>query len=175
MQASDGLALWVETKQILAPGPGASPDASGSGAMPRAPGSGASPSVPPAKMLDAAAMVIMALPRLIDSGVPVTIALRAMAAALQAIGRGGNLRCSFAAAWPAEHVAFGFLSGALKAEWVRTDEEATSCIGNLEVSRGAVAERFGLTREFQEGNATAFDMLFCDGDFVDLDPIPEYS
>ena len=168
MKASDGLALWVETKQILAPGPGASPGASGSEAMPRAPGSGASPSGPPAKMLDAAALVIMALPRLIESGVPATIALRAMAAALQAIGRGGNLRCSSAAAWPAEHVAFGFLSGALKSEWVRPGEEATSCISNLEGSRGALAERFGLTREFHKGNALAFDMMYCDGDYVDL-------
>ena len=136
--------------------------------MPRAPGSGASPSVPPSKMQDAAAFVVMVLPRLIESGVPATIALRAMAAALQAIGRGGNLRCSSAAAWPAEHVVFGFVSGALKSEWAKPGEEATSCISNLEGSRGALAERFGLTREFHKGNALAFDMAYCDGDYVDL-------
>ena len=63
---------------------------------------------------------------------------------------------------------FRFLCGALKAEWVRTDKEATSCISNLEGSRGALAERFGLTREFHKGNALAFDMMYCDGDYVDL-------
>ena len=95
-------------------------------------------------MQDAAAFVVKALPRPIESGVPVTIALRAMAAALQAIGRNDS-QCAFAATLPVDHAAFGFLAGALKTEWIKS-----CCINNLEGSRGALADRFGLTREFKK-------------------------
>ena len=143
---SDGLARWVETKQVLVPGPGASPGAVGSGATARAQASGESPDVPPAKMQDAAAFVVSAMPRLIESGVPLTIAFRAMAAATQAISR-NSARCAFAATLPADQVAFGFLSGALKAEWVKPpcisnlEEGKPPCISNLEGSLVAECPR----------------------------------
>ena len=50
-------------------------------------GSGASPSAPTEALQAAAHVAAEALPHLTESGVPVTIALRAMAAAINAIGR----------------------------------------------------------------------------------------
>ena len=100
-----------------------------------------------------------------------------MAAALQAIGR-NSARCAFAATLSADQVAFGVLSGALKAEWVKPpcssnlEEGKPPCISNLEGSLGALAESFGLTREFQKDRALEFDCVFVDAAFVDLPATP---
>ena len=129
--------------------------------------------MPPAKLQDASVCVVSAFPRLVESGVPAAIAFRAQAAAIQAMARTTSAECAFAATWPAEQVAFGFLSGALKAEWVRDpcssnlEEGKPPCISNLEGSLGALAESFGLTREFQKSRALAFDCMFVGATFVD--------
>ena len=167
VKESDGLARWAEMRQASAPGPGASPRAPGPGASPGAPGPGASPgassdttgpgagpALPTAKMQEVVVILLNSFSALIESGVPVTIALRTLATAIQAIGHGGGPGASpgdeaaaarerARATLPANQAAFGFLSGALKSEWLNSSE-----IGNLEGSRGALADRFGLSREF---------------------------
>ena len=173
VKESDGLARWA--------GSGASSSgatalanaasASSSGATACAQDSGASPRVPPANMQNAAARVVQALPDLIEAGVPVTVALRAMAAALEAIGRNGAQDSgasprATAATLPADQVAFGFLAGALKVEWLNSRGAQGIC--NLEGSRAALADSFGLTREFQKGKALEFDFMFVDATYVDL-------
>ena len=156
VKESDGLARWVESFGATAP----------------AQDSGESSGVPPAKLQDASVCVVSAFPRLVESGVPAAIAFRAQAAAIQAMAR-TSAKCAFAATWPAEQVAFGFLSGALKAEWVREpcssnlEEGKPPCISNQDGSLGALAESFGLTREFQKSGALAFDCMFVGATFVD--------
>ena len=109
----------------------------------------------------------MQLPHLIESGVPVTIAFRAMAAALQAIGR-NDAHFAFAATWSAEEVAFGFLAGAVKSEWVKPDLKASVCILNLDASCAALAIHFGLSRELYKSMAVQFDCAYTGADFVEL-------
>ena len=65
---SDELARWVEAKQVPWKGSGGS-------------------SVPSAKLEAVADIVVKALPHLTEAGVPVVFALRAMAAAVNAISR----------------------------------------------------------------------------------------
>ena len=118
-------------------------------------------------MLHAAAGVVaMSLPHLIESGVPVAIACRTMAAAMHAIGRfTGNT--TFAADWPEEHLALGFLSGALKSEWIE-GKDGNSSAAHLEGSLAALGLRFGLSVAARKMMALPLDLLYMDTVFVDL-------
>ena len=132
-----------------------------------APDSVASPVIPTQKQADAAHIILHMLPGLVQCGAPVAIALRAMAAALDAVGR-NQMKCTFAKEWAPKMLAFGFLSGALKQSWVRTDEEATVCVANLSATLTALRELVGLTGAGESCSTTAFDCVF-----LDLD-VPEY-
>ena len=71
---------------------------------------------PPPEFAAAAEIVAASFPKLTESGVPAVIALRAMAVAIQAIGRSQDLG-GFAKSWSRDQLALGFLTGALKCEW----------------------------------------------------------
>ena len=94
----------------------------------------------------------------------------AMAAALQAIERNDS-HFAFAAAWPVEQVAFGFLAGAVKSEWVKPDLKASACILNLDASCAALADHFGLSRELYKSMALQFDCAYAGADFVEVIPL----
>jgi len=85
------------------------------------------------------------------------VALRALAAAIEAIGRHRGAS-TFADAWSLEDLALGFLIGALKCEW-RSDKDENPCATSLEACVAALKERFGVSRESQ---TLAFDLVFCD-------------
>ena len=114
----------------------------------------------------AASRVAVSLPHLIESGVPIAIALRAMAAALHTIDRFKG-SATFAADWPEEDLACGFLSGALKSEWIDGKDE-NSCVAHLEGSLAALAQRFGLSGAERKLRALTFDLLYMDTEFVEL-------
>ena len=144
---------------------GASLRAQGLGASLSARGSGASPSAPTEALQAAAQVVAEALPHLTESGLPSTIALRAMAATINAIGR-CRRGASLVPGWPAQQIALGFLVGALKCEWVDEESRATSP-ASLQASLAALQDRFGVAREHQPRVALAFDRLFCDAGLAD--------
>ena len=124
--------------------------------------SGVSPSAVLPSLQAAADIVAKALPTLTESGVPVVIALRTMATAISSIARShGREPYGFAAGWPPETLALGFLSGALKFEWIG-DTSESSCIGNLQGSLTALAGRFGFSCCEQRKIALKLDLLFCD-------------
>ena len=85
------------------------------------------------------------------------MALRALAAAVEAIGRNKGAS-TFADAWSLEDLALGFLIGALKCEW-RSDKDENPCATSLEACVAALKERFGVSRERE---TFTFDMVFCD-------------
>ena len=68
---------------------------------------GASPSAPTEALLAAAHVVVQALPHLAECGVPFTIAFRAMAVAINAIGRCRSER-TIAPGWLPQQLALGF-------------------------------------------------------------------
>ena len=144
---------------------GASLSARGLGA-----GLGASPSAPTEALQAAAHVVAEALPHLTESGVPFTIALRAMAAAINAIGRCREER-PIALGWPAQQLALGFLVGALKCEWIDEESRATSP-ASLQASLAALQDRFGVSRKHQPRIALAFDLLVCDSGLADGSETP---
>ena len=124
--------------------------------------SGASLGGPSAKLRAAADIIIGSQQALTDSGVPIAIALRAMAAAIHAISKSRG-RSDLVQRWPADHLAVAFLIGALKCEWIGAHDEAncTSLEGCL---CGLRARMRGPTGEAQ---ALACDMVFCDGELYD--------
>ena len=150
---SDELAEWALARNA-SDGPGAS--------LGGPTGPGASLGGPTAKLREAADIIIDSRRALTDSGVPVAIAFRAMAAAIQAISRSRG-RSDLVQRWPADHLALAFLIGALKCEWSGAHDEAncTSLEGCL---CGLRARMRGPTGEAQ---ALACDMVFCDGELYD--------
>ena len=107
-----------------------------------------------------------ACPLLADAGVPVPVALRAMAAAVNAIALSRG-RAVFAVDWPAEHLALAFLCGALKAEWVGGEDKAPCKVSTLEARLSALKLRFGFAQKHHAKMALAFDCVFCDTDLTD--------
>ena len=107
----------------------------------------------------AAEIVAKSLSKLCQSGVPLVVALRALAAAIEAMGRHRGVS-TFAEAWSVEDVALGFLIGALKFEW-RSVKEEKPCATSLEACVAALKERFGVSHESQR-RTLAFDLVFCD-------------
>ena len=163
---SDELALWVESKHIPAADSGAS--ASVEHIPAPVPLSGASPRVPTEKLQAAADVVVRALPLLTEAGVLVAIALRAMAAAINAIDRSRG-RATFAGSWPAEQLALGFLSGALKFESITSKDDSPCVVFNLQASLVALQHCFGFSKEHHKKMAIAFDCVFCDTDLGSVD------
>ena len=99
---SDELAEWVLSK---APTPA---------------DSGVSPSAAPPSLQAVADIVAKALPTLTEAGAPVVIALRTMATAISSIARshGRELVYGFAAGWPPETLALGFIGRAqVRVDW----------------------------------------------------------
>ena len=129
---------------------------------------GASLGGPTAKLRAAADIIIGAQRALTDSGVPVAIALRAMAAAIHAISKSRG-RCELAQRWPADHLALAFLIGALKCEWSGAHDEA-NCTSPEGCLRGLRARMRGPVGEAQ-AVALACDMVFCDGGLYDDDEL----
>ena len=152
---SDKLAEWVAECQNFAPGLGAS--------------SSEDTRVPTWMLHAAANRVAMSLPDLTESGVPVVIAFRAMAAAMNTIARFKG-KATFAADWPEEDLACGFLSGALKFEWCPSggEKDDNSCVAHLEGSLAALAQRFGLSGAERKLRALPFDLLYMDTELVEL-------
>ena len=128
----------------------------------RAPAPGVSPRVPAATLQAAAEVVANSLPLLTESGAPVDVALRAMASAITAIcGSKSTSVGSFAADWPAERLALGFLHGALKMEWV--DEGESPCVvTTLSSTLMNLRRRFGLGETPEPQVLTSLDLLFLD-------------
>ena len=94
--------------------------------------SGASPTVPPESLRAAAEIVAKSLAKLCQSGVPIDVALRALAAALVAIGRHRGAS-TFAEAWSVQDLALGFLIGAFKSEWRSVkDKDESPCATSLQ-------------------------------------------
>ena len=121
---------------------------------------GASLGGPPTAKLRAAADIIVGSQRaLTDSGVPVAIAFRTMAAAIHAISKSRG-RSDLVQRWPADHLALAFLIGALKCEWSSAHDKAncTSLQGCLCGLRARMPGPAGDPKEV----AFACDMVFCD-------------
>jgi len=114
--------------------------------------------LPPESLRAAAEIVAKSLAKLCQSGVPI-VALRALAAALVAIGRHRGAS-TFAEAWSVQDLALGFLIGALKSEW-RSVKYESPCAMSLEACVAALKERFGVSRESQR-RTQAFDLVFCE-------------
>ena len=91
---------------------------------------------------------------------PISVAFRAMAAAFEAIHRSqGNAR--FAAEWPPQHLALGFLHGALKSEW--QGEGASPCVvTNLTATLMALHRNFGFLDRYFAEVSVAFECVFED-------------
>ena len=111
--------------------------------------------MPTQKLQAAAQDAAMALPLLAEAGVPVPVALRAMASAVSAIARSKG-RAVFAAHWPAKHLALGFLCGALKAEWVGCEDDSPCKVSNLQACLGVLRRRFGFVQQHHAKMALAF-------------------
>ena len=160
-ESSDSLVVWAFSK-----GSGASPnEPTDSGASPKPTDSGASPNVPTERLQAVAEVVARALPHLTQVGVPIVVAHRAIASAIQAIGASRG-RATFAEAWADEHLALGFLHGALKAEW--TDEGASPCeVSNLPSALRALQRRFGVRDSQVATMAVQLDCVFCDAELSD--------
>ena len=128
-------------------------------------GSGVSPSVPTGRLQAAGELVASALPHLTESGVPMDVAFRAMASAITAIHRSRG-RATFAAQWPARHLALAFLHGALKAEWTYRGE-SPCVVANLASALRALQLRFGFEEAHHARMAIAFDCIFTDTALVE--------
>ena len=181
-ESSDSLCAWAMRNALGASSNaatdwGASPEAStGSGANPQVPpnwgaspkvprNSGASPMAPTERLQAVAAVVARAMPHLKEAGVPIVVAHRAIASAIMAIHRSRG-RATFASAWADDHLALGFLHGALKAEW--TDEGASPCqVSNLPSSLSALRRSFGVRESQVATMAVQLDCIFCDTDLSD--------
>ena len=98
--------------------------------------------------------------KLAASGVPVAIALRAMASAIEANGRSRE-RCSFPKGLSRYQLALGVLLGALKTEWCR-DPDATSGVASFSASLDALRDQFDVGQGARYAPALHYDMLFCD-------------
>ena len=148
-ETSDSLCAWAMSK--------------GSGVSPNVPtDSGASPKAFTERRQAVAVLVAKALPHLMEAGVPMVVALRAMASAIQAIHRSRGM-ATFAAAWADERLALGFLHGALKAEWI--GEGASPCeVSNLPSSLRALQRRFGVGNSQFAAMAVELDCVFCDAE-----------
>ena len=123
---------------------------------------GASLGGPSAKLRSAADIIIGSQRALTDSGVPVAIAFRAMAAAIHAISKSRG-RSDLVQRWPADHLALAFLIGALKCEW-NSAHDGANCTSLEGCLCGLRARMRGPTGEAQ---ALACDMVFCDGELYD--------
>ena len=153
---SDSLCAWALTKgQAMAAGSGESPSG----------GSGESPSWPTGRLQAAGELVASALPHLKESGVPMDVAFRAMGSAITAIHRSRG-RATFAAQWPARHLALAFLHGALKAEWTYRGE-SPCVVANLASALRALQLRFGFEEAHHAKMAIAFDCVFSDTALVE--------
>ena len=119
---------------------------------------------PAAKLRAAADVVVGSQRALTDSGVPIAIAFRAMAAAINAIHRSRG-RSDLARRLPADDLALAFLIGALKCEWGDSTQDAncTSLQGCLCGLRARMGE--------SQAAAVACDMVFCDGLMCDDDEL----
>ena len=121
---------------------------------------GASLGGPTAKLRRAADIVVGSQQALTDSGVPVAVAFRAMAAAIHAISNSRG-RSDLVQQWPADHLAFAFLTGALKCEWSSAHHKA-NCTSLQGCFCGLRARMRGPKGE-PHAVALACDMVFCDG------------
>ena len=149
IEYSDSLCAWaLNTGQALAAG------------------SGVSPSVPTSRLQAAGELVASALPHLTESGVPMDVAFRTMASAITAIHRSRG-RATFAAQWPAGHLALAFLHGALKAEWTYRGESPCVEVANLASALRALQLRFGFGEAHHAKMSIAFDCVFSDATLVE--------
>ena len=119
--------------------------------------------VPPPKFIEVAEVLIAALPRLAEVGVPVTVALRAIATATEAIGRHRD-RSRVLQSWSRDQLALGFLLGADKFEW-REGEMRRICLGEC----GAVDFSTAIRRlrdlfvpRSKQKSLTEYDHVFLD-------------
>ena len=79
------------------------------------------------------------------------------------------MKCKFAQEWTPEKLAFGFLSGALKREWVGPGERAQACVANLHGSLARLRQRFGYSGYTEMCSPTLFGCIF-----LDVNEVPEF-
>ena len=158
---SDSLAQWV-TEHCKVPAASGSSSMEGDSGASSSSVSGSSSGFPSDKLQATARVVATALPQLAESGVPVAVALRTMAAATEAIGRHQD-RGGFAQSWSRDQLALGFLLGALKCEWRDADQGASfgdAGVTELTSAQDALRDRFiARTETFPLRD---YELLFCD-------------